>query len=296
MLRDQRITKGRTVEVTVEGLAASAASIVIQAGDPIRISDNGLIMIHDPWTRAVGNSRELRQAADELDKISESSIIGTYRWNSKLDAKEIAKLMAATTWMDADEAVANGFATEKVTGLKAAASIDPKSIRGIAIPEKYKARVAAFLATEDPGKKEAQTDLPPGKIVVHEAADPSQVIRLCRESSCLGLAEELVGSGASLEQVQDSIAKEREAMATAKVRADQIRALCDTAKLSELAEDYINGQMATDSIRAHLTLITAKMDKVEIDGSINPDHGTTNIGESWKKAFARAKNRFRMRF
>lgn len=265
-LRDQR-KQGRQVETIVEGLAASAASIVIQAGDPIRIADNALIMIHNPWTFAAGEASELKKAAGELETIR-NAIIATYRWHSKLSEKAIGALMDETTWMEADAAIANGFATEKVEGLKAAASIDPRGVAKLAVPEKYQAHVKALI-------KPALDDLAlePGKIIAEEPAKATEVLRLCREGDCLDIAESLITDGLSIEHVQSRVKAEVENRASAKARADEIRGLCDKAKLSELADGYIGGQMKLEDIRAHLTTLTAKLDQLEIDGGLEPDHG-----------------------
>lgn len=271
MLREQRSSKGRRVEASVEGLAASAASIVIQAGDPIRIADNGLIMIHDPWTGVRGNASEIRKVAAELDKITLGAIVPTYMWHSKLDAGEIVALMEATTWMSADEAIENGFATEKVEGLKAVAAIDPRALSSLSVPDKYRARVEAWVAKTDPDEP---TGEPPA--AADNAAEPADVLKLCSEAGCLDIAEELIRSGASLKDVRTRVAVERESRQKADARATEIRGLCEKAELDELADGYISGQMSLDSIRAHLTVVTAKLDGAEIDGSLGPDAGGTS--------------------
>ncbi len=181
-LRDQQVSKGRTVETIVDGLAASAASLILMAGSVIRVADNALVMIHDPWMGAAGNSRELRASADLLDKFRAANIIPTYLWHSNLSADEIVALMEAETWMDADEAIAKGFATEKVEGLRAAASISPKAVAGLKVPAKFTARVAAFTKRED---------APP------VALSAVEVLRACREADCADLAEELVAANAT---------------------------------------------------------------------------------------------------
>jgi len=290
MLREQSSSKGRRVEASVEGLAASAASIVIQAGDPIRIGDNALVMIHDPWTGVRGNASEIRKVAEELDTITRSSIVPTYQWHSSLSEDEIVALMEATTWMGADEAIENGFATEKVEGLKAVAAIEPRALSSLSVPDKYRARVEALLASPEPEPpNEPAGDLPTAS---GDAADPAEVLKLCREAECLDVAEELVTSGASLEDVQKRVAAEKETRTKAAARATEIRGLCEKAKLDELAEGYITGQMPIDLIRAQLTTLTARLDSLEIDGGLDPDHGQPNAAASWKNAFARARNRF----
>src|SRR5690606_18599525 len=124
----------------IDGLAASAASIIAMAGQRVRMADNALLMIHNPWTVGIGNAAEMRKTAETLD-TGRDTIIATYRWHATLDEKDIADLMDAETWMEADEAIGWGFATEKVEGLKAAASLRPQAIAKLEIPEKYRARV-----------------------------------------------------------------------------------------------------------------------------------------------------------
>ena len=102
------------VTVHVDGLAASAASVVAMAGDEIVMADNALMMIHDPWTISVGDSTEMRTTADLLDKIK-GSILTTYLSKSGLDEADIADKMAAETWFSADEAIEYGFATAKAS-------------------------------------------------------------------------------------------------------------------------------------------------------------------------------------
>lgn len=260
-LRDQQTAKGRTVETIIDGLAASAASVIAMAGSRVRMADNALFMIHNPWTwGAVGNAKELRQIADRLDVVRDT-IVATYQWHTELEADEISALMDAETWMDADQALEKGFVTEKVEGLKAAASIDPRSLAKLTVPEKFRARVEALLAKPEP---------PPAPPTPAAAAD---VLRLCREGECLDLAEGLIQAGATVEQVREQVAAAKETKARARARETDIRSLCAAAKLPELADAYVVGGMAIAQVRAQLTRMTAKLDRVEIDGNLGPDQG-----------------------
>lgn len=288
-LRDQRAARGRAVETSVEGLAASAASIIIQAGDPVRVGDNALIMIHNPWTLVAGEANELRKYAQELDTIRDA-IISTYQWHSKLESEEIANMMDETTWMDADDAVAKGFATEKVDGLKAAATIDPRGLTKLSIPEQYRERVEALLKpkVKSPEPPAPSSELPPGTIAQEEPACVTEVLRLCREANCLDMAEELIEQGLSMERVQDRVKAEAGRRTAAEARAKEIRARCETAKLPELAEGYIKGSMSLDDIGRHLAAITAKLDAIEIDNSLEPDQGARpkariNVSEIYRE-------------
>ena len=112
------------INVYVDGLAASIASVIAMSGDAIFMPSNSMLMIHNPWTMAVGNASELRKQADDLDKITELSI-QTYldTAGDKLDEATLRQLMNEETWLTANEAVTYGLATEVIEANKAAASI-----------------------------------------------------------------------------------------------------------------------------------------------------------------------------
>lgn len=99
------------VTVYVDGLAASIASVVAMAGDTVYMPKNAMMMIHNPWTIAVGNADDFRKLADDMDKIRESLIVA-YREKSGLEREKIIEMMDAETWMTAEEAVELGFADE----------------------------------------------------------------------------------------------------------------------------------------------------------------------------------------
>lgn len=103
------------VIVYVDGLAASAASFVAMAGDEIEMAQGAFFMIHKAWSMAWGNSDELRKEADLLDKV-DGSLAKTYHDRTGLPEDELAEMMAAETWLDADEAVAKGFADRVAEG------------------------------------------------------------------------------------------------------------------------------------------------------------------------------------
>jgi ATP-dependent Clp protease protease subunit len=92
----------------VDGLAASAASLVAMSAPKIHMAANSMMMIHDPWGGVIGNSADMRKTADELDKITDV-LVSTYATRTKGDAKEIRTWMAEETWMTADEAKGRGF-------------------------------------------------------------------------------------------------------------------------------------------------------------------------------------------
>ena len=110
------------VIVRVDGLAASAASLVAMAGDRIEMADNALLMIHAPWTVAMGNADELRSVADLLDELT-LSYVATYANRRGLDKGVVADLLWDETWLSAAEAVEAGFADEVIAIPAIAASV-----------------------------------------------------------------------------------------------------------------------------------------------------------------------------
>lgn len=106
---------GKPVDVHVDGIAASAASIIAMAGDTISMGSGAMMMIHNAWTITAGNADELTKEASTLRAI-DASIAKVYvdRTGQEFDA--VKAMMDAETWMDADACMALGFATGKSNG------------------------------------------------------------------------------------------------------------------------------------------------------------------------------------
>jgi ATP-dependent Clp protease protease subunit len=104
--------QGVPVNVIVEGLAASAAFTIAEAGDTIAICDGAMMMLHNAWSIAIGDARDMRAQADLLDKVS-GTLRDLYAKRSGMGAEQVQQLMDIETWLTADEAVEKGFATEK---------------------------------------------------------------------------------------------------------------------------------------------------------------------------------------
>ena len=107
MLRDY----AGKVTVKIASLAASAASVVAMAGDTVQMSPTALLMLHDPSTVAMGNTRDMAKAIAALTEVKES-IVNAYAAKSGLRRGRIADLMTEETWLNAKKAVELGFADE----------------------------------------------------------------------------------------------------------------------------------------------------------------------------------------
>ena len=369
MLREQSQDKGRTVEMLIEGLAASAATIITSAGDSIKIANNAMMIVHNPSGLVMGEAKDMRSMADALDSI-QAAIVTTYRWVSQLSAEAIQALMDAVTWMSADEALANGFVTEVVEPVKATACFRPEVLAKLgAIPEKYRAQIAAFASapsvqaaedwkvggerglplTEDdawdagaaetslgddmklwkrahivfdsaapdpdgdgvpdrkgdykfPFAKKAGGELKASKTGLQaarqrldgsdlpqetkdaaarfidgylgkqeDAADVAWILAQCKTGGCLEFAEELIAAKATEAQVLARIKAAQDARVAQADYEKEIRGLCETAKLPELAEGYIAASMPMADVKTQLATITARMDAVEITTALPVD-------------------------
>lgn len=99
------------VTVNIQGLAASAASVIAMAGDVVHISPTAQIMIHKAWTIADGNADDMAHTSEFLDGIDDS-IMNAYVTKTGLDKSELSNMMAKETWLTANQAVDYGFADD----------------------------------------------------------------------------------------------------------------------------------------------------------------------------------------
>ena len=97
------------VTVKIDGIAASAASVIAMAGTKVLVSPVSMLMIHNPMTAAFGNSEEMQRAIEMLGSVKDS-IINAYEIKTGLSRAKLSHLMDAETWMDANKAVELGFA------------------------------------------------------------------------------------------------------------------------------------------------------------------------------------------
>jgi ATP-dependent Clp protease protease subunit len=102
------------VTVKIDGIAASAASVIAMAGTKVLMSPVAMMMIHNPMTMAWGNSEEMQKAIEMLAEVKES-IMNAYEIKTGMSREKISRLMDEETWMNARKAVELGFADEIIT-------------------------------------------------------------------------------------------------------------------------------------------------------------------------------------
>lgn len=97
------------ITVKIDGIAASAASVIAMAGTKVLMSPVSMMMIHNPMTIAMGDTSEMEKAIAMLSEVKES-IINAYEIKTSQSRTKLAHLMDAETWMNANKAVELGFA------------------------------------------------------------------------------------------------------------------------------------------------------------------------------------------
>ena len=250
---------GKTVNVKVMGVAASAASLVAMAGDTIEMPKNTFMMVHNPMGVSMGNADDMRETAELLDRLG-ASMVQTYAARTGQPENAIAEMLAVDTWMTADEALAAGFATVVTEDIEATASFDmtkadlPAHIKAVyasAKPEKTPEEIEAErLAQVEVDRLAAEAALAanaPVATAIHAAAVTA------------GLkdhADFLAVASTSLEDGNKRVAAAKEIVALgtfAKRPATEISALVRGGKTVVEARAAIMTAMAAEDVHTNTT-------------------------------------------
>lgn len=181
---------GAEIVIRVDGIAASIASVIAMAGDRIVMPSNAMMMIHDPWTIAMGNAEDFRAVAVALDAMSEA-IVASYVGKSGMDPKKCRTMMREETWMTAAEAVALGFADEIAEDVRAAARFDLSAFRHAP---------SALLPPAAQPEANADTDA---------QARALEIMDLCAVAKLPHMARDLIASNVSIEVVRQRLTNAR---------------------------------------------------------------------------------------
>ena len=165
------------VTVQIDGMAASAASVIAMAGTKVCMSPTSMMMIHNPFTMAMGDTEEMRKAIQLLDEVKES-IINAYQIKTGLSRDELSKLMDGETWMNALKAKELGFCDEVLyTG-----ELDlPDNMAGFSFGRRAAAaclmnRVLATIPKADPVVPK-EPEHPPDAEITHEPVTPDNRVK-----------------------------------------------------------------------------------------------------------------------
>ena len=246
----------------VDALAASAASVAVCGAHRVVIASNAMLMIHNPWTYAAGDAEDFRKVADVLDQTMEA-IIAAYKAKAPdIDEVELRRLVAAETWLTANEAVALGLADEVGDGVTVKACLGQG-----AVLQRYQHAPAELLAQlEEPPETDPDVEvdkLPPTPAVVDSAKLAVMITQRCAEAGISNLVQPLLSS----------TQLESEAIVQAGLtRAKAVNDLCVAARLPEFSAEYVAAGLDVAAVRARLfEKIVSSGKGFEIDNSLPLD-------------------------
>lgn len=249
----------------IDALAASAASVAVCGAHKVVIAANAMLMIHNPWTYAAGDAEDFRKVADALDQTMEA-IIAAYKAKAPdIDEVELRRLVAAETWLTANEAVALGLADEVGDGIKVKACLGQGGVL-----QRYQHAPAELLAQldeppeDDPDSELDPVDPPLVPPVVDSAKLALMITQRCAEGGISNLVAPLLSS-TQLES--------EEIVLAGLVRAKAVNDLCVAARLPEFSAEYVAAGLDAAAVRARLfDKIVTSGKGFEIDNSLPLDN------------------------
>ncbi|NWF13654.1 Clp protease ClpP [Pseudomonas reactans] len=245
----------------IDALAASAASVAVCGAHKVVIAANAILMIHNPWTYAAGDAEDFRKVADVLDQTMEA-IIAAYKAKApNIDEVELRRLVAAETWLTANEALALGLADEIGDGVKVKACLGQG-----AVLQRYQHAPAELLAQlDEPPEADPDTELEPidpplVPPVVDSAKLALMITQRCTAAGISNLVEPLLSS-TQLES--------EEIVLAGLARAKAVNDLCVAARLPEFSAEYVSAGLDAAAVRARLfDKIVTSGKGFEIDNSL----------------------------
>ncbi|CAG2126903.1 ATP-dependent Clp protease proteolytic subunit [Cupriavidus yeoncheonensis] len=266
---------GAEITVKVLGVAASAASLLAMAGDKIIMPENAFMMVHNPINGVYGNSEDMRDMADVLDKIG-ASLVSTYVARTGRTEEEVKALLAAETLMSAADAVAQGFADEVAPALNVQAVFDydrlPTNVQALfkTAANADDASAAAAKAAAEAAAAKAAAEAAAAAATA-SAATPlaDQVLALATEAGLADFAAHWALTVASIEAVKPLIAA-----------AGEIRALCVLAKCPDDAAAFIKANASIEKVRDALCArLAAKSESSHIDTTSKSSNSTAGAAQ-----------------
>lgn len=231
------------INVRIEGLAASIASVIAMAGDTVHMAANALLMIHNPFSWVGGDAEELRKMADMLDKTTEV-IAQTYANSSGLEVTEVINLMNEETWFTATEAEGHGFVNVVDEAVQMAAHFDLSAFNHVPQP----------LVQIPPEREEEKT-----------SAHALAVMTLCNKGGYPEMAEAFIRNDQGIEDVQRRLAE-----------CETIKSICAAARCTDKAAAYIQSGKSDEQVRTELFDLLTRDDDL-LDNTLTPNQQEQTI-------------------
>jgi ATP-dependent Clp endopeptidase proteolytic subunit ClpP len=267
-----------TVTVTIDGIAASAASYIAMAGDTVVMPENTFLMIHEPSGMVMGNAGDMRSMAEALDKIAGSLVRG-YAAKSGRPDEGIAALMAAETWLDAADALELGLADKVIEPVRIAASFDITRFRNAPVDLVEAVEKAGMPDNAGPESGDADAGTPA------PVPEPTDVIE--PEPAPLKPYETAADSepNPSEPAPPDLVAIHNKVMTYAKAVVD----LCRLAGQPQMTASFLTDETSLEDIRN--VLIDARAAAEPEITSAHPQPGPAPQAKPWGDVIARTFKR-----
>ena len=308
-------THNGKITVYVDGIAASAASLIAMAGSEIVMRTGSTMMVHDPMMISVGNADDMTKAIEQLNACA-NSMADIYADKTGRKAADIRAEMREELWLTPDDAIAKGYADRRDDDEAIEASAfdyrayakAPERMVALSDKRQWSNRLKKPVASAAPQQKElqqmadtitkeaaaalAETSATEAatKARTEESARTSAILAICAEAEALPMAAALITEGITAEQAKARISSAKEiraAVALARVTHPELEA--------SLADQWIAGGRTIDSVRAELF---TKMAGIEGAQQTRSSHQATSgrddkaaIAAMWSKAVERVNAR-----
>lgn len=233
------------IHVTIEGLAASIASVIAMAGDTVTIAENAMVMIHNPYGWAQGDAEAMRKTAEVMDKIADSIAV-SYTARTGKTIEDMKALMESETWFTAQEALAMGLVDQIDEPVKAAARFDLSRFTN----------APAGLGKQPEALSEPVPEIAPSKEV--SDVDAVAIADLCSQAGYPEKTSALLKAKLPKEEVKARLAD-----------YDQIKNLCKTAGFPDKATGFINDDSSVTEVQSHLLRLLTTDDE-PINNTLTP--------------------------
>jgi len=238
------------VHISIEGLAASIASVIAMAGDTVTIAENAMMMIHNPYGWATGDAEAMRKTAEVMDKIADSIAV-SYTARTGKSIEELKALMDAETWFTAQEALDMGLVDQIDEPVKAAACFDLS---------RFTNAPAGFGQPPEPeNRQEPEQEQPSASAHEEAKINAVAIAALCNEAGYPEKTEAFLRDKLSEDEVKNRLAT-----------FGEIKNLCAAARQTDKAKDFIRANQSVDDVRNALFDLLTR-DDAPINSTLSPD-------------------------
>jgi ATP-dependent protease ClpP protease subunit len=185
---------GRPIDVCIDGIAASAASIIAMCGGTITMASNAMMMIHKAWSACIGNCDDMRKMAETLDSIDSGAIAQTYVDKTGRSMAEILAMMAEETWLSARECLDMGFATAIASEANESAVAMARNFKALAKMKRVPASLQRTMHRHSASTSSCECDCQ--ECEAGDCANCSNEV--CRDKNCTDCPMQSTASNLSL--------------------------------------------------------------------------------------------------